>query len=108
MPRLDKTLPAGWFDQAVADLPTLFAADLASLGTWKFGPEQAATITQPALTVLGSKSAPIFAESHDLLTQWLPNAEQFVLKGATHMLQWKDPSGIAAGLIAFLARHPIG
>ena len=26
--RLNKTLPAGWFEQAVADLPTLFAADL--------------------------------------------------------------------------------
>ncbi len=108
VPRLDKTLPAGWFDQAVADLPTLFAADLASLGTWKFGPEQAATITQPALTVLGSKSAPIFAESHDLLTQWLPNAEPFVLEGAAHMLQMEQPGGMAAGLLAFLARHPMG
>ncbi len=35
------------------------------------------------------------------------HADAFVLKGATHMLQWEDPSGIAAGLIAFLARHPI-
>ena len=36
-----------------------------------------------------------------------PFGRKFVLKGATHMLQWEDPSGIAAGLIAFLARHPI-
>ncbi len=108
VPRLDKTLPAGWFDQAVADLPTLFAADLASLGTWKFGPEQAAAITQPSLTVLGSKSAPIFAESHDLLTQWLPNAEPFLLEGATHLLHWEEPDGMAAGLLAFLARYPMG
>ena len=72
VPRLDKTLPAGWFEQAVADLPTLFTAELPSLGTWQFGREQAATITQPVLTVLGSASAPIFAETHELLNQWLP------------------------------------
>jgi pimeloyl-ACP methyl ester carboxylesterase len=106
--RLDKGLPAGWFDQAVADLPTLWTADLPSFGSWEFDRKQAATITQPALTVLGSRSAPLFAESHDLLTQWLPNAEPFVLQGATHMLQWEDPSGIASCLLAFLARHPIG
>ena len=108
VPRLDKTLPAGWFDQAVADLPTLFAADLASLGTWQFGQEQAAAITQPALTVLGSESAAIFAETHALLNQWLPNAEPFVLEGAAHMLQMDEPDGMAAGLLAFLARHPMG
>ena len=108
VPRLDKTLPAGWFDQAVADLPTLFVADLVSLGTWQFGREQASTITQPALTVLGSESAAIFAETHELLNQWLPNAEPFVLEGVTHMLHWKDPDGLAAGLLNFLARHPMG
>ena len=108
VPRLDKTLPAGWFDQAVADLPTLFAADLASLGTWQFGQEQAATITQPTLTVLGSESAPLFAETHEQLNQWLPNAEPFVLEGSAHMLQMEKPGGMAAGLLAFLARHPMG
>jgi pimeloyl-ACP methyl ester carboxylesterase len=106
--RLDKTLPAGWFDQALADLPTLFAADIVSLGTWQFDHEQAATITQPALTLLGSESAPLYAETHELLNQWLPNAEPFVLEGATHMLQWEDPDGVAAGLLAFLASHPMG
>ena len=106
--RLDKALPAGWFDQALADLPTLFAADIPSLGTWQFGQEQAAKITQPALTVLGSETAPLYSETHELLNQWLPNAEPFVLEGATHMLHWEDPDGMAAGLLAFLARHPMG
>ena len=106
--RLDKTLPAGWFDQAVADLPTLFAADIPSLGTWQFGQEQAAKITKPALTVLGSETSPLYSETHELLNPWLPNAEPFVLKDATHMLHWEDPDGVAAGLLAFLARHPMG
>ncbi len=105
--RLDRTLPEGWFDQALADLPNDFAADLPSLGAWQFGPEQAATITQPALTLLGSETAAWYAESHDVFNQWLPNPEPFVLDGATHMLHWDDPKGVAAGLLAFLARHPI-
>jgi len=106
--RLDRTLPEGWFDQAAADLPTVFAADLPSLGSWKFGREQAATIKQPALTLLGSESAPWYSESHDMFNEWLPNAEPFVLEGATHMLQMDDPDGMAAGLLAFLGRHPMG
>jgi pimeloyl-ACP methyl ester carboxylesterase len=56
--RLNRTLPAGWFDQARADLSTVtFAADIPSLGAWQFGREQAAAITQPALTLVGSESA---------------------------------------------------
>ena len=106
--RLDRTLPKGWFEQALADLPTVFAADLPSLGSWEFGQEQAATIKQPALTLLGSESAPWYSESHDLFNEWLTNAEPFVLEGATHMLQMDEPDGVAAGLLAFLARHPMG
>jgi pimeloyl-ACP methyl ester carboxylesterase len=106
--RLDRTLPDGWFDQAVADLRAVtFDADLPSLGAWQFGREQAATITQPALTLLGSESAAWYAESHEVFNQF-PNAEPFVLEGATHMLHWEDPKGVTAGLLGFLARHPMG
>jgi pimeloyl-ACP methyl ester carboxylesterase len=85
-----------------------YPSDIPSLGTWQFGREQAATITQPVLTFLGSKSAAWYAESHDAFNQWLPNAEPFVLEGVTHMLHWEDPQGVAAGLLEFLARHPMG
>jgi 3-oxoadipate enol-lactonase len=105
--RLNKTLPPGWFDQAIADLPTLYAADLPSLGAWQFDKDHAATITQPALTLTGSDSAPIYADTHELLNQWLPNAEPFVVEGATHMLHWEYPQAVAAGLLAFLAHHPM-
>ena len=49
-----------------------------------------------------------FVEGHELLNRWLPNSEPFVLKGATHMLQWEDPDGLAAALLAFLRRHQMG
>jgi hypothetical protein len=38
---------------------------------------------------------------------WLPQAETFILKGATHGLQIIDPKGMAEGLAGFFARHPL-
>ena len=108
MSRLDRTLPGGWFEQALTDLPTLFAADLPSLGSWVFGPDQAAAITQPALTLVGSESAPIYIETHGLLNQWIPNAEPLVLEDTTHFMQWENADGVAAALIGFLHRHGMG
>jgi pimeloyl-ACP methyl ester carboxylesterase len=77
---------------------------------WSFGPEDASRITQPALAVLGAQTkevTPVFDQRHELLLAWLPNAESFVLPGATHLLHVQDPGGMAAGLAAFFARHPI-
>jgi len=105
--RISKTLPAGWYEQALADLSTLFGADLVSLGGWQFTEQDARTIGKPALTVKGTQTFPMCAESYELLRSWLPNAESFVLDGATHLLQIDDPDGMARGLLDFLARHPI-
>ena len=105
--RLNRTLPAGWFEKSLADLPSVFAADLPSLAAWQCSREQAAAIAQPALTLLGSKSAAWYVESHEVFNEWLPSAEPFVLEGATHMLHWEDPEGVAASLLTFLARHPM-
>lgn len=38
---------------------------------------------------------------------WLPNVEAFVLPNATHLLHVQNPRGMAEGLAAFFARHPI-
>ena len=57
--------------------------------------------------MLGTETFPLCAESYDLLKDWLPVAEPFELRGATHMLQMDDPSGMPAGLLTFLGRHPI-
>lgn len=108
VPRLDKTMAPGWYQQAIDDLPTLFGADLPALGAWAFGEAEARAVTQPALAVVGTETFPLCAESHDLLKAWLPNGEVFVLPGASHMLQLDDPDGMADGLLAFLRRHPIG
>lgn len=103
----DGALPAGWFEQAVADADTFFNVEFPAIGEWDFTPEMAARIRQPVLAVLGAQSGPVFQQGHERLKAWIPQCEGFVLPGATHGLQYMNPSGAASGLAAFLARHPM-
>jgi 3-oxoadipate enol-lactonase len=62
------------------------------------------------LSVLGGESqalSPRFGEAHRLLLAWLPQAEEFIMPGATHLMQLEDPRGMAEALAAFWARHPL-
>lgn len=107
-PNLDRVLP-GTFEQAVADAATVFELDIGQLD-WQFGEAEARRITQSALVVLGGESPalhPRFSETYQLLLDWLPDAEGFVLPGVTHFLQVENPRGMAEALAAFYARHPI-
>lgn len=106
---LDQALP-GAFDQAVADANTFFDQELPALQQWSFTPEKAQRIVQPVLAVMGAKSKdldPIWEERQQLLLSWLPSAEPFILPDATHLLQVQNPRGMAEGLAAFFARHPL-
>jgi pimeloyl-ACP methyl ester carboxylesterase len=94
-------------DQAVASAATFFGHELPALRQWQFGAEQARQITQPVLAVLGEKSERRFQERHQLLRAWLPHVEPLVLPDAGHLLHLENPGGMASGLAAFLARHPI-
>ena len=107
---LEHVLP-GAFEQAVADADTCFSADLPAVLDSHFGEAEAGQITQPVLVVLGEKSValdPRFEETYRLLLEWLPNAEGFVLPGATHFLQVENPRDMADALVDFYARHPLG
>jgi pimeloyl-ACP methyl ester carboxylesterase len=104
---LDTVLPAGWLEQAVADADTSFGMDLPTLQEWSFSRELAGRITQPVVSVLGAESAPVFVEVHELVQQWLPQAEPFILPGATHALQMQNPRDMAEALAGFFARHPL-
>jgi pimeloyl-ACP methyl ester carboxylesterase len=106
---LDQALP-GAFDQYVADADTFFGQELPALLQWSFTREDARRISQPVLAVTGAKSqeaAPIWRERQELLLSWLPNVEPFVLPDAAHLLQVQNPRGMAEGLVAFYARHPL-
>jgi pimeloyl-ACP methyl ester carboxylesterase len=103
---LEQAIPSA-FDQAVADADTFFGQELPAVQQWSFTQEDAQRITQPVLAVVGAKSNPIFHERRELLLAWLPNVEPFVLPDATHLLHVQNPRGMAEGLAAFFARHPL-
>jgi pimeloyl-ACP methyl ester carboxylesterase len=104
---LDRVLP-GAFGDAVASADTFFGQELPAVQQWSFRREDARRITQPVLAVIGEKSkeqSPIWNARQEMLLTWLPNAEGFVLPGATHLLYVENPHGMAEVLAAFFARH---
>ena len=106
---LDRVLPGG-FEQAANDADTFFRIELPALQQWSFTQTDAERITQPVLAVLGEESNTLWqgwVEIHELVQAWLPQAEGFVLKGATHGLQMIEPKRMAEGLAGFFARHPL-
>jgi pimeloyl-ACP methyl ester carboxylesterase len=85
---IDQAVPGG-IDQAVKDAATFFEIELPG-PTWTFGPEQAAAITCPVLSVLGGRSSPLFVEGRQLLHTWVPG-----LPGRRH--RRRDPPAADAG-----------
>ena len=110
---LDKIL-SGAFEQAVVDADSLFKIDMPAMKSWKITQEEITTCindnndSKPVLSVHGSDSKPMFAEMHELVLKWFPQAEALVLPKATHWLQLTNPKGLAEGLDAFFAMHSIG
>jgi pimeloyl-ACP methyl ester carboxylesterase len=106
---LDRVLP-GAFDEAVASADTFFGQELPAVAQWSFRRDDARRITQPVLAVIGEKSkeqSPIWEARQNMLVTWLPNAEGFVLPGATHLLYLENPRAMAERLAGFFARHPV-
>jgi pimeloyl-ACP methyl ester carboxylesterase len=104
---IEQFLPAGAFELALTDLDTLFQVELPALQQWRLTAEDARRIHQPVLSVVGTETAPMFRESHDLIRQWLPQAEELIVPQATHALQWMNPSAVADGLARFLAKNAL-
>lgn len=103
---VEKRVPGG-VAQAMKDADAFFGSFLPALGTWQFGPEQAAAISQPVLSVLGTQTQQLFAESHDLLHTWFPQLEDGVIEGAAHLLHMQRPEPVARCVSEFFARHPM-
>lgn len=104
---LDKSLAPGWFEQSVADLDTLFQVEGPARAEWPFNAEAARRISQPVFLAVGAESPETRSEDHALFQAWLPQAESFVLAGASHGMQMQNPAEMAEALAAFLARHPM-
>ena len=101
----DRTLPLGHFERWVADADTLFQFDMPPLQSWKFTPQDAARITQPAINMMGENTRSYFQEIYETIRTWLPHAENFVVPQATHAMLQTNPKGAAERLARFFSSH---
>jgi pimeloyl-ACP methyl ester carboxylesterase len=103
---LEKRVP-GAIASAIKDADTFFGVELPALGQWTFGASEAARIRQPALSVTGTATAPLWVEIAAQLRSWMPGLEECAIEGAGHLLHIQRPTPVARGVGEFLGRHAI-
>ncbi len=103
-PIVEKTVP-GAVEQAVKDFDT-FILEQGPIRDWRFGPDQAAPLRQPVLSVVGVNTSPFMKAGRTQLHSLLPQTVDLDIQ-STHLLQMKEPAAVAEGLAEFLSRHPI-
>lgn len=103
---VERHVPGG-AAQAIRDADTFFGSYLPALTGWHFGRDEAARISQPVLSVLGTATNRLFVDGHVLLHTWFPQIEDCRIDGVAHLLHIQQPMPVAQGVSAFLARHPI-
>jgi pimeloyl-ACP methyl ester carboxylesterase len=100
---IDASAP-GSIRRAVDDADTFFGIELPALGEWKLTPEDAAKISQPALSLVGSNSDPVFVEGADFLRRTMPNLTEQKLEGIGHLLQIERVEPVVRAIADFLLR----
>jgi len=103
---LEERIP-GVVTQSIKDADTFFGVELPALAEWTFGPDQAAAIRRPVLSVIGAKTQPLWVEIAELLRSSLPHVEELRIEGVGHLLQIQRPEPVARGMGEFLTRNPI-
>ena len=104
--QLENHIPGG-VAEAMRDADNFFSSYLPALNAWQFGAEQAATISQPVLSVLGTQTERWFVDGHDLLHTWFPQIEDCTIDGVGHLLHMQRPEPVARCMAGFFARHPM-
>jgi 3-oxoadipate enol-lactonase len=77
------------------------------LGAWAFGPDQAAALRPPTLSVVGTATQPLWVEIAELVRSSVPNVEEARIDGVGHLLHAERPAPVAEAVAGFLARRPI-
>lgn len=101
---LDERIP-GAVAEGVKDADTFFGIELPALSAWTFGAEQAARISQPVLSVLGTDTEPLWIEVAERLRAWLPQVEDCTIEGVGHLLHMQRPEPVARCMAAFFGLH---
>ena len=57
------------------------------------------------LEVVGTETPSIFRESHELIKQWLPQAEELAIPQVRHGLEYMNAHAVADGRALFFASH---
>ena len=102
---LEDRIP-GVVTQSIKDADTFFGVELPAVTEWTFGPEQAAAIRRPVLSVIGADTQPLWVEIAEFLRSSLPHVEERTIDRVGHLLQIQRPAGRPA-LAEFLTRNPI-
>ena len=103
---LEERIP-GVVAQSIKDADTFFGVELPSLLVWTFGPDQAAAIHRPVLSVLGAETQPLWIEIAEFLRTSLPYIETCTIEGAGHLLQIQRPEPVARAMAEFFRRNPV-
>ena len=103
---LDERVP-GAVAQGIEDADTFFGVELPALTEWEFGPEQAAAIDRPVLSILGAETRPLWIEVADFLRCSLPQVEERTITGVGHLLHIQRPEPVARAMAGFLERNAI-
>jgi len=101
---LEERIP-GVVTQSINDADTFFGVELPALAGWTFGPEQAAAIRSPVLSVIGAETQPLWMEIAEFLRSSIPHVEECTIDGVGHLLQIQRPAPVARAMAGFLARN---
>ena len=97
----------GEIERTLEHADNVFESYLPSLSSWQFGLDEAAKISQPVLSVVGSETNQLFAEGQDVLHSWFPQVEDCEIEGVAHLLHMQRPEPVASGIAGFLAQNPM-
>jgi pimeloyl-ACP methyl ester carboxylesterase len=103
---LEERIP-GVVTQSIKDADTFFGVELPALTEWTFGPDQAAAIRTPVLSVIGADTQPLWVEIAEFLRSSLPHVEERTIDSAGHLLQIQRPDPVAQAMAQFLTQNPI-
>jgi pimeloyl-ACP methyl ester carboxylesterase len=96
-------LPPDWPASAGRVMSLYFDHDLPAAIPWRLSREQAATIEQPTLIVIGGMTPPLFADVAADVRTLLPRASQVVIPGATHNVVATATDATVHALVSFFS-----
>jgi hypothetical protein len=102
---LEDRIP-GVATQSIKDADTFFGVELPALTEWTFGPEQAAAIRRPVLSVIGAETRPLWVEIAEFLRASLPHVEECAIDGAGHLLHIQRSEPVARAIAEFWGDTP--